>query len=327
MKIPLSIRQLYDSQYDLNVRVKDFVDNRINALKQPRWHYESRIKELQSFALKLETGRFNNPLQMEDFFACTLVVSNTLEIDTAQKLIRKQFSLHERRPFTPYRTHKSADSFQFDDLRLYVSIQQDPALPPNDLTGTIFEVQIKTFLQHAWSIATHDLIYKSDDVSWSQARIAYQIKAMLEHAEVSIQEADRLAENATLKKEDRHTANIRRCIELLKLQWKLDDLPVDVQRLARNVILLLEALELKVDRLKEILALEKQSLNGNLPLNLSPYAIIVQSLLHYEKDKMQHLLINNQGKIRVVISSELEFPGDMDRASCCNAIFIGQPSP
>ena len=61
-------------------------------------------------------------------------------------------------------------------------------------------MQVKTFLQHAWGIATHDLIYKTDDVSWSRQRIAYQIKAMLEHAEMSIQEAGRLAEAVALSK-------------------------------------------------------------------------------------------------------------------------------
>ena len=46
MKIPLSIREAYDAQIDLNRLLQEVVDGNIRNLKRPRWHYESRIKEL-----------------------------------------------------------------------------------------------------------------------------------------------------------------------------------------------------------------------------------------------------------------------------------------
>src|SRR5207247_360952 len=113
---------------------------------------------------------------------------NSTEIDQAEALIRENFTVNERRPRQRDRTHKAPHAFPFDDLRLYVRVPNTPASPPTDLVGILFEVQIKTFLQHAWSIATHDLLYKADDANWNKERIAYQIKAMLEHAEISIQE-------------------------------------------------------------------------------------------------------------------------------------------
>src|SRR5689334_20945235 len=113
MKVPLSIRQVYEDRVDLINRLKKAVDRRIEALKHPRWHYESRVKEQQSFALKVETGRFD-PSNLEDFFACTLVVANTLEIEAAEQLILSQFKEHYRRPKQASWTHKSPDSFPFD---------------------------------------------------------------------------------------------------------------------------------------------------------------------------------------------------------------------
>ena len=186
MKVPASIRRLHEDQKAINDRLKAAIDERMRGLKNPRWHYESRVKELPSFALKIESGRFDNPRSLEDFFACTIVVANSTEIDEAEKLIDENFALQERRPQHPSHTHKASYAFPFDDLRLYVALADKPSVPPTDLIGIVFEVQIKTFLQHAWSIATHDLLYKTDDANWSKERIAYQIKAMLEHAEVSI---------------------------------------------------------------------------------------------------------------------------------------------
>jgi ppGpp synthetase/RelA/SpoT-type nucleotidyltranferase len=321
MKVPASVRRLHEDQKAINDRLKLTIDGRIRGLKNPRWHYESRVKELSSFALKIESGRFRNPAALEDFFACTIVVANATEIVRAEQLVDETFSLKERRPPRPGHTHKAASAFPFDDLRLYVTLRDSPAEPPTDLGGVIFEVQIKTFLQHAWSIATHDLLYKADDANWSKERIAYQIKAMLEHAEISIQEADSLAASAALAKEDRQTTVIKKGIALVKAQWAKDELPEDVRRLASNITTLIEALGLDAGRLEQILADGKAQRAGAHPANLSPYAIVVQYLFGAEKAKMISLL-TNEGRIGILIPEEIELPDDINRAELKNAVFV-----
>jgi ppGpp synthetase/RelA/SpoT-type nucleotidyltranferase len=322
MKVPASIRRLYDDQKSNNDRLQLTVDERMRSLKNPRWHYESRVKELPSFALKIESGRFDHPAALEDFFACTMVVANSTEIDQTEKLIGENFTVKERRPPHRDRTHKASYAFPFDDLRLYVNIPINPASPPTDLVGILFEVQVKTFLQHAWSIATHDLLYKTDDANWSKERIAYQIKAMLEHAEISIQEAEQLASSTTLAKEDRRTTAIKKGIALVKAQWTNDELPTDVRRLASNITTLLDGLRIDIDRLEVILNQGKAQRSGAHPVNLSPYATVVQYLLGAEKDKMVALLENPDPRTKVLISDEIELPGDVDRTRFTNAIFV-----
>src|SRR6185436_6756111 len=302
--------------------LKEVVDSRMQGLRKPRWHYESRVKELASFALKIESGRFLNPHALEDFVACTMVVSNAAETDEAERLIRDNFFVNERRPRRQDQTHKASNSFPFDDLRLYVSIADSPAEPPTDLIGVVFEVQIKTFLQHAWTIATHDLLYKTDDPNWSKERLAYQIKAMLEHAEMAIQEAETLAKSSALAKQDWRTGAIKEGIALIKSQWGPDELPKNVRGLATNISLLLEALHLKIGRLEQILNEGRAARAGVHPSNLSPYATVVQYLFVSERKKMISLLRDDKSRTRILIPEEIELPADIDRAELKNAIFV-----
>jgi ppGpp synthetase/RelA/SpoT-type nucleotidyltranferase len=322
MKVPASIRRIYEDQKAINDRLKKTVDDRMLGIKNPRWHYESRVKELASFALKIESGRFSKPEALEDFFACTIVVANSTQIGEADKLVGEIFSVKERRPPDDQKTHKASNAFPFDDLRLYVNIPNNPAVPPSDLVEVVFEVQIKSFLQHAWAIATHDLLYKTDDANWSKERIAYQIKAMLEHAEVSIQEAELLAACTSVVKEDRRTATIKKGIALVKAQWTEDELPDDVRRLASNITELLHGLEIGIDRLETILNEGKAQRAGAHPANLSPYATVVQYLFGAEKDKMITLLENPDARAKILIPDEIELPSDVDRTRLRNAIFV-----
>lgn len=322
MKIPASIRVLFEEQEDKNNRLKTDVDRRIGGFQNTRWHYESRVKKITSFALKLETGRITNPGALEDFFACTLVVANAAEIASAEKLIVDNFKLKYRRPNSNNETHKAPDSFPFDDLRLYVTLKENKALPHNDLQDIIFEIQIKTFLQHAWGIATHDLVYKSDGASWSKKRIAFQVKAMLEHAEISIQEAEQLANCSTLAKEDNQTREIRNSIALIGEHWNDNELPVDKVRLADNIVSLLKRLSITQDRLKQILVAGKAARGGAHPINLSPYAVIVQYLLCMEKGKCISFLMRKDERKKILIPIEIDLPDDVDRKELVNAIFV-----
>ena len=321
MKIPASIRKLYDHQNEICIRLKEQVDALVRPQLHERWHYESRVKSAESFTLKIESGRFKKPSALEDFFAATIVVRNGSEIIEAEKLVAELFSSQYRRPKNDNETTKAPEAFPFDDLRLYLQWKDSPALPPTGLDGVLFEVQIKTFLQHAWAIATHNLIYKSDEANWSKARIAYQIKAMLEHAEISIQEAESLATSAALAKQDQETTEVKRGIALLKSQWASEELPDDVRRLARNITALIRGLRLEMNRLETILNEGKASAGAH-PSNLSPFATVVQYLLKAEKEKMVALLNRDKSSTTVLIPGEIDFPQDVNRSLVKNAIFI-----
>jgi ppGpp synthetase/RelA/SpoT-type nucleotidyltranferase len=323
MKIPASIRRLYDDQSEVCDQLKTRVDSLVRPRLHERWHYESRVKTDESFTLKIESGRFDNPSALEDFFAATIVVRNASEITDAVHLVTELFSLRHRRPVSDAETRKPPEAFPFDDLRLYVGWKDAPALPPTGMDGIVFEVQIKTFLQHAWSIATHDLIYKSDDANWSKMRIAYQIKAMLEHAEISIQEAASLSASEALAKSDERTASVKTFIDLMTALWEKEHLPSNVRRLAENVMTLARMVQLDADELRSLLAEEKAQGRGPLTQNLTPYGIVLQTLFSKKKDILCTALKKKQ-KYAVLIPKELELPDGVNTDEWNNAaVFVG----
>jgi ppGpp synthetase/RelA/SpoT-type nucleotidyltranferase len=314
MKVPSSIRRLYEDQQESRERLKELVDNLLKPRLQERWHYESRVKTIESFTLKVESGRVADLSNLEDFFAATIVVRNGLEVAEAEKIATDLFTLHERRPQNDAETHKAPEQFPFDDLRLYVRWKDDPAQRPTGLGDVLFELQIKTFLQHAWSIATHDLIYKSDDANWGKMRIAFQIKAMLEHAEISIQEAARLSACDALEKSDARTKSIKTFITLMTELWAKEDLPANIRGLAENVRGLAQLIGLNATDLGVLLNEELQLGRGPLTRNLSPYGVVLQTLFLQRKDLLCAAL-NKKQKTHILIPQELNIPADVDTAS------------
>lgn len=307
MKILQSISKIYNEQKPFASKLKTQVDNLIFAKKKDTWHYYSRIKSEESFALKLETGRVKDPMQLEDFFAGTLVVENINEIKNAISFIDSVFEIKNRRPPTDDFTHKESSSFAFDDLRLYASLKKVDYLPPGSLPDFIFEIQIKTFLQHAWSIATHDLIYKSDSVSWSKERVAFQVKAMLEQAEISISGADALSKLPELAKDNYISKALNESRTLLVSIFPADSLPFDLLRLSTIVNDLLKAFEITLASLKEIIDAETILHRGTETLNLSPYGIIMQSIIN-QKPALVEKVFKNGYRIRtkgILLPSEV----------------------
>lgn len=66
MKINNSIRQRYDAQFDVNTKLEQRVKDLFLTYKEGGWFYYGRVKSMESFAQKLETGR-TDPEHLEDF--------------------------------------------------------------------------------------------------------------------------------------------------------------------------------------------------------------------------------------------------------------------
>jgi len=318
MKIAKGIRDTYNAVRGDYERLSDEVRTKLEPeVTAKRWFFISRLKEQESFALKIETGRVDDPRRMEDFFACTIVVPTVSQVGEAEAMLEAMYGVEARRPPQDETTHKKASDFVFDDLRLYLKRGASDTGRNDDLEGLIFEVQIKTILQHAWGIASHDLIYKTDNVSWPKERIAFQVKAMLEHAEIAIAEAERLADSPAISKSDCDTNSTLQIIHTLRNFWTADRLPRDIKRLAESIRGILKTCSIPTDQLEPILNAEKSRI-GVLPANLSPYAFLVQALAHNGEVDLQSKITNNRNrKTKILVHADMDLPewmsGDNDR--------------
>ena len=293
MKIVTSIRDIFEDRKPLYEQLKQEVDGFFSANKKEKWHYESRIKTLNSFTLKAETGRFDKISELEDFFGACLVVENSSSVASAVKLIQGKFKIEHKRPKKQEYTHKEPDSFIFDDLRLYLVIPENPDRRPKGIEGVIFELQLKTYLQHAWSIATHQLIYKGENLSWASNRIAFQVKAMLEHAELSIMEFDKLADNYLVNKTNKKFKVHNQLVLLLKDRWKEEQLPDDMIRLVSNIRELMSVTKVTLQELKNICD-GSRFVGKSPPKNISPQIAITLAIIDSKAGLVEQLQAKKQ---------------------------------
>ena len=313
MKIAKGIRDTYNAVYGDYERLSEEVCAKLEPeISAKGWFFVSRLKEQESFALKIETGRVDNPRRMEDFFACTIVVPTVSQVGEAEALLEAMYTVEARRPAQDETTHKKASDFVFDDLRLYLKRGPSETGRNDDLEGLVFEVQIKTILQHAWGIASHDLIYKTDNVSWPKERIAFHVKAMLEHAEIAIAEAERLADSPAISKKDRDTASTLEIIHVLREFWTVDRLPRDIKRLAESIRGVLKACDMQPNRLLDVLNAEKARI-GVLPTNLSPYAFLVQALANSNDVDFQARIAGAKNRrTKIFVHEDMDLPDWMN---------------
>lgn len=310
MKIAKPIRDIYDEREPQYQRLKDDTRARLKPeVEEKRWFYKDRLKQLESFALKVETGRAENPAELEDFFACTVVVPTLGHIEEAVRLIGTIYEVATRRPPDDTLTHKQASDFMFDDLRLYVRRKPLASGRDADLDSLLFEIQVKTILQYAWGVATHDLIYKTGTISWPKERIAYQVKAMLEHAEAAIADAENLSNTVAVAKQNQTTKDLLTIIQQIREAWRgrIEELPADLKRLAETVRQLLAAADVAPTDLRAILDAEKRRA-GFIPRDLSPYAFIVQAMAQSTTLNFERKFKRGHIKLHLVIHGDMDLP-------------------
>lgn len=237
---------------ELAKRVKSTL---IKYCEEQGYAFTSRVKSIESLAEKIETGRFKKWTDLDDLFACTVIVPTLSHEKEVITFCKETFD--NKRMIKRGQNQKAPDIFKFDSTRIYAqlkpSIKTENSFSIYDIT---FEIQIKSAFEHAWSVSTHDLVYKSPEIDWRRLRLAAQIKATVEQLDTLIlafeETAKIIQENDYSQiKIKRHLASeVKKLFDTQKIPDELQ--PKDMTRFCDNLYRLLDARNNKETRESDI---------------------------------------------------------------------------
>lgn len=322
-KVEQSIRAEYEKRLELFRQLEEKVLTLINgACEKNKWIFVHRLKELESYALKLFTGR-TNQYEIDDFLACTIVVPNLKDIESAKNLVKSCFDVHDEKP-EEYVNSRPTE-FNFDGIRLYCRLK--PSVKKNELEILNFEVQVKTLLDYAWSEATHDFSYKGGSVSWAKERLATQLKATLNSIDLSIYDMDTISKSPFLDKKNKKYEQLAKVLDFIKNNFVLKHkipVPKDIKRLAEEVDRLLKRTNINLSELEQALIEDTKLGGGYNILNLSVYSIILVALFKHQTEKVTTALkVKSERNIpMLVVPNETSLKSTYESLGFENVVFL-----
>jgi len=277
---------ILDRQYQQYRPLVDIVAKRVkstmlNFCDDKGYALTSRIKTIESLAEKIETGRFKKWSELNDLFACTVIIPSLLQEQEVIEFCQNTFDVDVKKIVKRGQNKKSPDSFIFDSTRIYARLRraEAPDLSNLSIFDILFEIQIKSAFEHAWAVSTHDLVYKSAEIDWKKLRLAAQIKATVEQLDTMIMAFEQIA--STIQEHEYPQIKRKRQIAVAtqnlfaqKIPQELQ--PKDMSRFCDNLYGILASAG-KEDKIQEAIKCIRDKVNST-PTDLIPRSI---SLLQY----------------------------------------------
>ncbi|MBL7091657.1 hypothetical protein [Acidovorax sp.] len=299
MKIPPSFKQSYMDIHPVLERLEAAVQPRAEEIaKRYNGVYTGRIKEPESILIKAEKEGYKHPfLQMDDLFACTITVPNSQAIEDVRRDVEAIFQLVEVR-----QRAVEPEEFAYNDLNLSLKTIPEFWNRGEAYLDLVFELQIKTLLQQAWSQAGHDVIYKARKKTWGLTRITSQLRALLEMADSLLANLDSAANILQGTIEYPKYSKRNQIIDILECAWDDPRLPGNLDRAALVIENYLELAGLASDDLVELLRREEYRRYVEAR-SLTPTQAVFIILFQEKWGDMKPRL--KKGKRKVLVTSEM----------------------
>ena len=316
MKSSWSVRDLHaELEKDAKLLEEHISERLDDYCKECCFGYHRRIKKVESFAEKIELGRRD----IEDFFAATIVVPKYDQIKDVNKFLESEYQLLYKKPepkawFEPH-------NFNFDSHRYYYKLKPTASNAKFPFKDFIFEIQILTMLERAWSTIFHEYSYKSNDIEWAKERLSFQVKTLLKNADLIIHESDKLSGSDFLKENSGNYQDLLNIKEFLLDYWAEKDLsPNNIKRQCGAIRELLKFLEITLEDLNVIIKSETGKGKGAKTVNLSPYSAIIQAFFDINDANFMKKIKQNPSKktkwYKILLVDEIELPDGFDIKIC-----------
>ncbi|NER99724.1 MAG: hypothetical protein F6J86_38940 [Symploca sp. SIO1B1] len=259
-------------------RVKDTI---LNFCENNGYAASYRIKTIESLAEKIETGRFKQWSDIDDLFACTVIIPTLHQEQQVTKFCQNTFEII--RVIKRGQNKKAPDSFRFDSTRLYARLKRVEQANGEQILSIFdikFEIQIKSAFEHAWSVSTHELVYKNHEIDWKKLRLAAQVKATVEQLDMLILAFEQVSPSIQgsdypeIKKKRKIATITQQLFDQGKIPPELK--PKDMTRFCDNLYRIIVSAN-KEDNIQQVTKCIKQKVNST-PIKQIPRSI---SLLQY----------------------------------------------
>ncbi|MDD1418844.1 hypothetical protein MEO40_06775 [Dolichospermum sp. ST_sed1] len=268
----------------------------INLCENKGYAFSSRIKSIESLAEKIETGRFKSWSDLDDLFACTIIIPTLSHEEEVIKFCQDVFEIKPKPRIIKRGQHKkSPDTFKFDSTRIYTQLKKEDSIDLNNelnIYNITFEIQVKSSFEHAWAVSTHDLVYKSPEIDWKRLRLAAQIKANVEQLDTLIlafeQTSAIIQENdyPEIKIKNKLAREIKNLFEIGKLPNELK--PKDMNRFCDNLYRLVittnkEINNQEIQKIINVIKTEVQATSfAQIPRSLSLFQYFLTILIRHK---------------------------------------------
>lgn len=283
--IPQVLSQKIINAEPLLVALKKSVADTLTAFADTRnFPLSGRIKTAESVAEKIEMGRYLRFSEIDDLVAFNLIIPSAAYEQEVISFCKSSFEVVFVRSKTE--TRKAPDVFRFDSTRIVAKARRPPDLVGHTgpaIYDYLFEIQVRTAFEHAWSVATHDLVYKASSIDWKRVRLAAQLKATSEGLDAAVAAFDHLAMNINESPWERVSdqTEVSKFVSLAFENSRLPPTlrPASISRFSENFWALITSIQPRLSITDALRIINEQmTQTESMPMSLSLYQLFLGML-------------------------------------------------
>ncbi len=145
---------------------------------------EKRVKECNSFIRKVVWKQYTEPFrQTEDLCGLRVICNNLTDCNLVRDIIINEFIIIKEEP---KEDNLHADQFRYRSKHFIIKLKESWLQTPSfrGLDELKAEIQVRTFLMHAWANISRQLVYEHEEyVPKELKRPVFRLSAILEDAD------------------------------------------------------------------------------------------------------------------------------------------------